>query len=232
MDPKKHLIMIDKNGRFEDKTEDIIRFEINRCQYTIYFKGRDEPYNYGRHRVNIISMSRSIDVTRHMVFGNNQYLDNISELLLFPPYYKVFFKDGRTKVFPQESVSLVENSRNDKEVENVIEYLKEVSSLDSGMTEDSTAFLSSQFENMESIPKPSILFRIIKNIQSEKSPYPKAVIFPFSSNASQKVAVTKALNSEISFVQGPPGTGKTQTILNMIANYVRAGKNGRGGFGQ
>jgi len=53
---------------------------------------------------------------------------------------------------------------------------------------------------------------------------PKAVIYPFGLNQSQKLAVERALSSKISIIQGPPGTGKTQTILNIIANVVRSGK--------
>ena len=33
-----------------------------------------------------------------------------------------------------------------------------------------------------------------------------------------------ALCHQVSIVQGPPGTGKTQTILNIIANLLLAGK--------
>lgn len=40
----------------------------------------------------------------------------------------------------------------------------------------------------------------------------------------KKKAVENALSHQVSIIQGPPGTGKTQTILNIIANLVMAGK--------
>ena len=56
---------------------------------------------------------------------------------------------------------------------------------------------------------------------SVKLPY---LIFPFGCNASQFNAVKNALENKLSVIEGPPGTGKTQTILNIIANIVIAGK--------
>ena len=52
----------------------------------------------------------------------------------------------------------------------------------------------------------------------------RQLIYPFGSNTSQLKAVQKAFEHSISVIQGPPGTGKTQTILNIIANILVAGK--------
>ena len=60
--------------------------------------------------------------------------------------------------------------------------------------------------------------------QKNKHLSPKELIFPFGCNASQQKAVATAFENQISVIQGPPGTGKTQTILNIIANIVRAGQ--------
>jgi superfamily I DNA and/or RNA helicase/very-short-patch-repair endonuclease len=49
-------------------------------------------------------------------------------------------------------------------------------------------------------------------------------IYPFDVNTSQKEAIRKALEHNISIIQGPPGTGKTQSILNLVANLVCQGK--------
>ncbi len=53
---------------------------------------------------------------------------------------------------------------------------------------------------------------------------PKQVYYAFGCNTSQKEAVEAALTHQVSVIQGPPGTGKTQTILNIIANLLIAGK--------
>lgn len=50
------------------------------------------------------------------------------------------------------------------------------------------------------------------------------LIFPFGSNAGQREAVRRALTNTVSVLEGPPGTGKTQTLLNLIANWLIRGK--------
>lgn len=64
-------------------------------------------------------------------------------------------------------------------------------------------------------------FKIIKPIKNEEKEF---TIFPFGFNISQKQAVDKALENNLSIIEGPPGTGKTQTILNIIANAVIRGE--------
>lgn len=49
------------------------------------------------------------------------------------------------------------------------------------------------------------------------------IILPISADSSQYTAITDSLDK--SFVlHGPPGTGKSQTITNIIANNIAAGK--------
>ena len=43
-------------------------------------------------------------------------------------------------------------------------------------------------------------------------------------DSTQTVAILDALDGKNMVVQGPPGTGKSQTIVNLIAGAVAAGK--------
>lgn len=57
-----------------------------------------------------------------------------------------------------------------------------------------------------------------------KKPVSETLISPFGLNSSQLKAMRNALCNRVSIIQGPPGTGKTQTILNILANLIVAGK--------
>ena len=66
----------------------------------------------------------------------------------------------------------------------------------------------------------SALATYLSGAPLEASAAAPTLIFPFSSNDSQRRAIDTALRHRISVIEGPPGTGKTQTILNLIANIV------------
>lgn len=50
------------------------------------------------------------------------------------------------------------------------------------------------------------------------------LLLPVAADSSQMRAITKAANGESFVLEGPPGTGKSQTITNMIAHLISAGK--------
>ena len=59
---------------------------------------------------------------------------------------------------------------------------------------------------------------------SEDEAPPDAVLTPLSCDSSQYSAVAEALKGTSFVLHGPPGTGKSQTITNIIANALYAGK--------
>lgn len=93
------------------------------------------------------------------------------------------------------------------------------------MTEDEDNILSKQYELVDTMRDNVPLAQYLGD-KSKLATYrlPKQVYYPFGCNASQKSAVEKVLTHQVSIIQGPPGTGKTQTILNIIANLLVAGK--------
>ena len=50
------------------------------------------------------------------------------------------------------------------------------------------------------------------------------IILPISADSSQIEAITSAMSGKSFVLHGPPGTGKSQTITNIIANALYAGK--------
>jgi very-short-patch-repair endonuclease len=46
----------------------------------------------------------------------------------------------------------------------------------------------------------------------------------FDADSSQQLAILRALSGASMVIEGPPGTGKSQTIANLIAEFVAAGK--------
>ncbi len=53
---------------------------------------------------------------------------------------------------------------------------------------------------------------------------PTSLAIPLSADSSQIKAISDSLNGESFILDGPPGTGKSQTIANMIVNFMNHGK--------
>ena len=110
----------------------------------------------------------------------------------------------------------------------LLDYCQHVKFVEAGNDgKENTAWAS--VENcLQRIDSKRAMHSALAPILSQKLPAPKPVVktpvFPFGCNESQMKAVESALSSTISVIQGPPGTGKTQTILNILANLLMAGK--------
>lgn len=61
-------------------------------------------------------------------------------------------------------------------------------------------------------------------LEQDFSPYTEEPLTPFSCDESQMEAVQWALDGKSFVLEGPPGTGKSQTIANLIAASMAAGK--------
>ena len=108
---------------------------------------------------------------------------------------------------------------------NVFNYLQRSAELCNLKTENGEKLLPLQYEGIDFIDETSALAAYLNpDLYGEISVKLPYLIFPFGCNASQFNAVKNALENKLSVIEGPPGTGKTQTILNIIANIVIAGK--------
>lgn len=93
------------------------------------------------------------------------------------------------------------------------------------LDEDTVISLADKYARASFVAKNSLMEAFL-NPGTYKSENGKVCvpIFPFGCNRSQYKAVRDALSNRLSIIQGPPGTGKTQTILNVMANLLMAGK--------
>lgn len=121
-------------------------------------------------------------------------------------------------------MSTIENQKQSDFIKYLIEVAKKNLEL---AADDKKNIYDIQIKFLEnlSLNEYSILYKVINDIQPTKIDFDEAdLIFPFTYNISQKIAICKAFSSDMSLIQGPPGTGKTQTIINIIANMLYQSK--------
>ncbi|WP_195989459.1 AAA domain-containing protein [Clostridium sp. D53t1_180928_C8] len=217
MNIEKNLLLI----KGEDKTEKVTYCKYNNVirKYDVTFIG-NKIYSYNYNNVIWISNSKEINIENKAIYENNKPLVTVKKAILFDDYIRVIHKNGYSKVYKRNEITIEESCLSNPKANGTFQYLKELSQSIGLMLDGSKTFLGKQYEKITYIsPKSALAFYLNPN-HIEKKKYYKNIIFPFGFNLSQKEATEKAFENKVSVIEGPPGTGKTQTILNIIANAI------------
>jgi len=200
----------------------------NQGLWTVCFKSSPRIFNYNKGRLLYLSKPERIDIVGKGLYIQNKHITNVAELLRFTDghhtFYRVTYTNGSFENLDGSEV-YVTRTPIDKIGSSLWDYLRKLADETGLMADDKTNLLSKQYElvdvKRDNVPLAQFLGDKTK-LRTDR--LPKQVYYAFGCNTSQKKAVEAALTHQVSVIQGPPGTGKTQTILNIIANLLIAGK--------
>lgn len=228
IDATQNLLLIDgknKTSQVEEISKD------NAGWLYIRFHGSPKTYRYGKEKITWLTHPDKINIQHSQIFIHNHQVNHIKELSAFrhrqKVYWYVVYPNGCTQYLIDEELILKSSCLEDKKSSNVFEYLKEIASTNILGKEEginSNGILSKLYSNINFINNKLAISPYLNPSNGIKHYKDSNFIFPFGCNASQKKAVIRAFENQISVIQGPPGTGKTQTILNIITNIIRKGK--------
>lgn len=217
------LLFSSKKQEWEDKTMSLSDINITTYHgkvsgYEIQFKGSDKKFFYKEENVRILHKVRNIDIDKHDVYADGIKV-NATKLELFEKgYYCIYTQKNN---FFTQNIELKSNKYRD-----IFTYFSKLAEYAGIIAEKNSplSFLSQNYKRISNELPNSVL---IDYLQGEFKPnnYKGQMILPFDFNQSQVKAIDAALKNNISIIEGPPGTGKTQTILNLIASIIYAGKN-------
>ena len=221
MDSEEYMLLI--NG--QDKTNSVASFHFGDNICDVVYNNSPKVYRYHVEKVQLLKVQNRIDPWQFIITVRGHPLSQVDEILDFGLFYR-FLRAGKPALtYHKSQVELQKNCLADKQQANIFEYFKETAAAVSLVAEGGLNILHAQYERVKNVSDTIVLSCYL---DPSKKPavqtLPKATIYPFGLNQSQKTAVENALSSQISIIQGPPGTGKTQTILNIIANAVRNDK--------
>lgn len=234
MDKRQYMIVdINPGSKNKYPTGDIV--SIEKCDvnnYNVQFNNGFR-YKYGVKRLLFMSNPVSVDFKDKGVYYKRRKLEDISEILKFSSerhsyYYIIYYNVRDNKFCPEyceERELHISRFSIEKDSGTLWEFIHKViletgPRLDDGTIATDIAFTKVD-TNRDDVPLAQYLGY---KEDFKKHRLPKTVIYPFGCNASQKLAVERALANQLSVIEGPPGTGKTQTILNIIANLIIQGK--------
>ena len=196
--------------------------------WTVRFKSSPRIFNYNKGRLLYLSKPERIDIVEKGLYIQNKHITNVAELLRFTDghhtFYRVTYTNGSFENLDGREV-YVTRTPIDKIGSSLWDYLRKLADETGLMADDETNLLSKQYELVD-VKRDNVPLAQYLGDKTELRTYrlPKQVYYAFGCNTSQKEAVEAALTHQVSVIQGPPGTGKTQTILNIIANLLIAGK--------
>lgn len=200
----------------------------NQGLWTVCFKSSPKVFNYNKGRLLYLSKPERIDIVDKGLYIQDKHITNVAELLRFTDghhtFYRVTYTNGSVENLDGREV-YVTRTPIDKIGSSLWDYLRKLADETGLMADDKTNLLSKQYELVD-VKRDNVPLAQFLGDKTKLRTYrlPKQVYYPFSCNTSQKEAVEAALTHQVSVIQGPPGTGKTQTILNIIANLLIAGK--------
>lgn len=196
--------------------------------WAVRFSSSTRVFNYNKARLLYFTDPEAVDLSEKGLYIKNKHINNVAEVLRFSDtchtFYRVTYHNGYYENFEGNDVYITRTPI-DKNGGSTWEYLRKLAAETGLITEDEDNILSKQYDLVDIMRDNVPLAQYLGN-KTKLVTYhlPKQVYYPFGCNASQKSAVEKALTHQVSIIQGPPGTGKTQTILNIIANLLVAGK--------
>jgi len=196
--------------------------------WTVRFKDSSGFYQYNKARLLFIHDPEVVNLEGRGLYVRNKRVSNIAELLRFTSpqrdFYRVTYTNGYVECLDGRKVYITRTPI-DLTGGSTWDYLKKLAAETGLQNNDGSNSLEKGYSlvdvKRDNVPLAQYLGD--KRKLATRS-MPRQIYYPFGCNASQKTAVEAALCHQVSIVQGPPGTGKTQTILNIIANLLLAGK--------
>ncbi|MEO8282515.1 MAG: ATP-binding protein, partial [Pseudarthrobacter sp.] len=226
-DPRREAVLIrrpDQSG-FDDKTSEVLEFvaDADFTYLTFQIAGGPKRYRYSARKVVILSNPvRQPLGAKDCVSVHGQPVHGVTEVWRFDgpgqTWWRVFSStDGREnyRTCTEDEISFLPAADQATEADRVLNYWQDVVS-HLGHNDP----LRPLNKNFRTVPQGSALDLYLRGEALEASAGVEEIIFPFSSNLSQREALQKGLSHRISVIDGPPGTGKTQTILNLVANII------------
>ncbi len=222
LDPRREAVLVwSKSGTdIEDKTHQILRHDADSSQVRITYRNNKE-YPYPPQRVVVLADPIHVPLNGStFVEVDGRIWDSTVELWRFDgrekPWWRVFYSTRAGENYrTTQHVRILGDASQTTKASHVLDYWRTVVS-----RLNSSDPIRPPYANLRFIHPESVLARYLNGEAIDTSTSVEPLIFPFSSNLSQREAVRKALNHPLSATEGPPGNGKTQTILNLIANII------------
>lgn len=210
-----------------DKSSEIRSYTQAGTGYEVVFGRSGKTYGYSADRVRILRnpANVAVDPDARITVGGRLWSSR-PEIIAFEgiggPWFHLFYGTGDAGKFTVAHASEVQFVYSAVAQERPRRVLDAWRSIVEKTKEDDP--IRRPFGSLDFVHPDSVLSLYLSGTLARRDRPGTGLVLPFGSNLSQRDAVARVLENRISVIEGPPGTGKTQTILNIVANIILAGK--------
>lgn len=198
-----------KTEEWEDVTKRVQWFNGSGNACRIKYSGNNTFYWKSWDDLRIIDKPLAVNAVGKIIYCDKVPVYGLREVIQFNSYFKLFYSSGYTKLVERNRIKIVSDITETRDVKSFIDYLKSVAVL--MPTEDGQNFLLNQLDKL-TVLEDSVLGKFLQEKLGRRE-NKKVIIFPFETNSSQRLAVKRALEEDLSVIQGPPGTGKPKRFV-------------------
>lgn len=228
IDPRREAVLIRGRGKpgFDDKTVDVLDYAATADSTYVTFQTAGGPRSYKYSARNVMILRNAVRepfVDTDCVTILGEPVQGVTEVWRFTGpgqvWWRIFTSTGGREHYRtcrQDDISIRHAADLAPEAYDILNYWADVVS-----RLDQNDPLHRLYHQFKTVPQGSVLDLYLRGEALEPTAVAEELIFPFSSNLSQREALRKGLTHRISVIDGPPGTGKTETILSLVANIIR-----------
>lgn len=206
--------------------------QLSTGSWRISFLEGERLEEYDQHSVHWLQDGEELDPKEYRLVRRDGFVYyNLTGLWCFKDglklYWRLRYANGREQEYKAGHFEVLDNLHASPKVRSIFSYMKRIAEHNRlGATEDSLGILAQTYARLKCVDPGSAAACYLDPLACGAASYATCpdLIYPFGCNASQRAAMTRAFEHQLSVIQGPPGTGKTQTILNIIANILVQGK--------
>ena len=160
MNEKKYVIILNKQGVWEDRTDEITDciFNPEIARYQVTFKANpDKLFPYSRSRIrqlNELITSHNPDEVQIRV--SKSVLSGVDEILKYADFYLIT-RNGKRKPISVKEVSIERNIAIDLESKSALSYFRAMAEVVSVQNDEDVSHLTKQFDHLSKISDASVL---------------------------------------------------------------------------
>ena len=110
-------------GKWEDKTLEIDSYIPEKQACRVRYCSSSQWYYKSYKDFKNLRSPKAIELRNVVVFHSGRVLNNITLLLKFEEWYKVFYSNGKKSVYPARELHIEKDRRNEPGIRELISYL-------------------------------------------------------------------------------------------------------------